>query len=378
MLGSLSNTAAQFRAVMVVGPRQSGKTTLVRTTFADKPYASLENPDERLLAERDPRAFLGRFPDGAVLDEVQRAPSILNYLQEILDNTEKDGLFILTGSNNILLQENISQTLAGRVGVLDLLPLSFKELKQAGIDMGLDELILKGGYPEVHGKGRDPKAWYPAYVRTYVERDVRQVKNIENTLLFTRFLRLCAGRVGQMLNASALSNECGIDVKTVNAWLSVLESTYVIKMLTPFHRNFNKRITKSPKLYFVDTGLACSLLGIRSVNELALSHFRGALAENLVVVEAWKNALNAGRHDAFHYWRDNKGVEVDLIVDSGQDFMPIEIKSAKTFSEDFLKNINKFQEYAGGSAGTLLYDGTMEFTTSDNVRVCNWKTFLMD
>jgi uncharacterized protein len=378
MLGSLSNTAAQFRAVMVVGPRQSGKTTLVRTTFADKPYASLENPDERLLAERDPRAFLGRFPHGAILDEVQRAPSILNYLQEILDNTEKDGLFILTGSNNILLQENISQTLAGRVGVLDLLPLSFKELKQAGIDMGLDELILKGGYPEVHGKGRDPKAWYPAYVRTYVERDVRQVKNIENTLLFTRFLRLCAGRVGQMLNASALSNECGIDVKTVNAWLSVLESTYVIKMLTPFHRNFNKRITKSPKLYFVDTGLACSLLGIRSVNELALSHFRGALVENLVVVEAWKNALNAGRHDAFHYWRDNKGVEVDLIVDSGQDFMPIEIKSAKTFSEDFLKNINKFQDYAGGSAGTLLYDGTMEFTTSDNVRVCNWKTFLMD
>lgn len=378
MLGSLSNTAAQFRAVMVVGPRQSGKTTLVRTTFADKPYASLENPDERLLAERDPRAFLGRFPDGAILDEVQRVPSILNYLQEILDNTEKDGLFILTGSNNILLQENISQTLAGRVGVLDLLPLSYRELKQAGIDMGLDELILKGGYPEVHGKGRDPKAWYPAYVRTYVERDVRQVKNIENTLLFTRFLRLCAGRVGQMLNASALSNECGIDVKTVNAWLSVLESTYVIKMLTPFHRNFNKRITKSPKLYFVDTGLACSLLGIRSVNELALSHFRGALAENLVVVEAWKNALNACRHDAFHYWRDNKGVEVDLIVDSGQDFMPIEIKSAKTFSEDFLKNINKFQDYAGGSAGTLLYDGTMEFTTSDNVRVCNWKTFLMD
>lgn len=374
---NLIEFAKQFRSVLVVGPRQSGKTTLVRNAFPEKPYTSLENPDERALAENDPRAFLARFPNGAILDEVQRAPLLLNYLQEILDNTEKDGLFILTGSNNILLQESVSQSLAGRVGVLELLPLSFRELSNASWSMSLEELIFRGEYPEIYDRERDPTIWYPSYIRTYVERDVRQLKNIENTALFTKFLRLCAGRTGQMVNQSALSNECGIDVRTVNSWLSVLESTYVIKLLQPFHRNFNKRITRSPKLYFVDTGLACSLLGIRSIEELSVSHFKGALVENLVIMEMVKNSLNNASTTSFHYWRENNGVEVDLIVDSGNHFHPIEIKSAQTYSADFLRNLKKFRSYSKVTEGTLLYDGEMEFRSEDGFKVMNWKTFLL-
>lgn len=374
----LAQYANQFRAVLVVGPRQSGKTTLVRSAFPQKPYASLEDPDERLLASADPRAFLARFPEGAILDEVQRVPGLLNYLQGILDEAEKDGLFILTGSNNILLQENVSQSLAGRVGILDLLPMSYRELHAAGMRPGLDALIFHGSYPEVHGRGRPPGAWYSAYVRTYVERDVRQVKNIADTLLFTRFLRLCAGRCGQLLNVAALSNDCGIDVKTVNAWLSVLESTYIIKLLQPYHANYNKRIVKSPKLYFVDTGLACALLGIRRVEELRLSHFRGALVENLIIIEVLKNGLNADAEQALYFWRDNKGVEVDLIVDRGRDHLPVEIKSAQTWTDDLAAGLKRFMAWSAMGSGAVLYDGGMEFTTSTGVRVLNWRTYLLE
>jgi len=228
----LREYAKEFRSLLLVGPRQSGKSTLVKKVFSDKPYISLENIDERELALGDPRAFLQRFPYGAILDEIQRVPSLFNYLQEILDNSSEDGLFILTGSNNLLLQSNISQTLAGRIGILDLLPLSLNEIKKFDSEeLNIDSLIIKGAYPEIYNKKRNPQHWYPSYIRTYVERDVREIKNIDNISLFTRFIRLCAGRVGQQLNVSSLSNECGIDVKTVNSWLSVLESTYIIKLL---------------------------------------------------------------------------------------------------------------------------------------------------
>ncbi len=362
---------------MLVGPRQSGKTTLVKITFPEKPYVSLENPDERALANEDPRAFLARFAKGAILDEVQRVPSLLNYLQEILDHSKEDGLYILTGSNNILLQDNVSQTLAGRVGVLDLMPLSYREIVQQKSALTLEEHIFNGSYPEIYDRDRNPNIWYPSYIRTYVERDVRQVQNIENTALFTKFLRLCAGRVGQQVNAAALSNECGIDVRTVQSWLSVLESTYVIKRLSPFHRNFNKRITKSPKLYFIDSGLVCSLLGIRTTDELTVSHFKGALVENFIIMELVKNGLNKRLHQSLYYWRENNGVEVDVILDSGTTFVPIEIKSAQTFSKDFLANLKKFKSYSDALKGILLYDGEMEFKTEDDFEVLNWKTFLM-
>lgn len=377
MKAVIMDYSEQFRAVMVVGPRQSGKTTLVQTAFPDKPYVSLENLDERTLADSDPRAFLARFPDGAILDEIQRVPSLLNYLQEILDRTDKDGLFILTGSNNILLQESVSQSLAGRIGILDLLPLSYRELAATTHEPSLEQLIFQGAYPEIYDRQRKPETWYPSYIRTYVERDVRQIKNIENTALFTKFLRLCAGRTGQLVNLNALSNECGIDVRTAGSWLSVLESTYIVQLLQPFHQNFNKRITKSPKLYFIDTGLACSLLGIRHVDELELSHFKGALVENFIIMELTKNGLNSGVRPSQYFWREKNGVEVDVIVDSATSFTPIEIKSAQTFSKDFLKNLKKFRSYSDSEKGILLYDGQMEFTTENGFEVLNWRTFLM-
>ncbi|MBS1775852.1 MAG: ATP-binding protein [Bacteroidetes bacterium] len=372
----LREYAKEFRSVLLVGPRQSGKTTLTNQTFPNKPYVSLENPDEKLLAESDARAFLNRFPNGAILDEIQRVPNLFSYLQEILDNTDRDGLFILTGSNNILLQENVSQTLAGRLGILDLYPLSYREIKANSKDYSLNELIFKGSYPEIYHKNRKPQMWYPSYIRTYVERDVRQIKNIENTSLFVKFLKICAGRIGQQVNLSTISNACGIDVKTVQSWLSVLEQSYVIKFVQPFYKNFSKRIVKSPKLYFIDTGLACSLLAIRNEEELALSHFYGALVENYVIIECMKNNANIHLDQAFYYWRDSNGVEIDLIIDQGDDFMPIEIKSAQTFSNDFTNNLIKLKNYANIQQGVVIYNGTMEFTTSDNIQVTNWKSFL--
>jgi len=364
----------QFRSLLVVGPRQTGKSTLVKKVFSSKPYVSLENIDERVLAENDPRAFLNRFPKGAILDEVQRAPQLFNYLQEIIDNSDEDGLFILTGSNNLLLQNNISQSLAGRVGIIDLLPLTVQEIEKFGkTNFSLNELIFRGSYPEIYDKKRKPTLWYPAYIRTYVERDVRLIKNIENTLLFTKFLKICAGRVGQQTNVSALSNECGIDVKTVNSWLSVLESSFVIKLLQPYFKSFNKRIVKTSKLYFYDTGLACSLLNIKNTNELALSHFKGALAENFILMELLKQMKNKGASEDIYYWRDNKGVEVDVLIDYGNNLLPIEIKSAQTFNNDFLTNIKKFNSYSNVDVGWIIYDGKLEFETENGMQIKNWR-----
>ncbi len=366
-----------FRSVLLVGPRQSGKTTLAKQTFPDKPYVSLENPDQRTLALNDPRAFLNRFPNGAILDEVQRSPMLLNYLQEILDNSNGDGLFILTGSNNILLQESVTQTLAGRLGILDLLPLSYRELKKEKYDFSLGEIIINGFYPELYEKKRKAEIWYPSYIRTYVERDVRQVKSIENVMLFTKFIRLCAGRIGQQLNLTSLSNDCGIDVRTVQSWLSVLESTYVIKLLEPYYHNYNKRLTKSPKLYFIDSGLASALLNIKSADEFMLSHFRGALVENFFIMECVKNNLNRGLGQHFYYWRDNNGVEIDLIIESSEEMLPVEIKSGQTYTKDFSKNLKKFMAYSDIQKGLVIYDGEMEFVGSDGIKVSNWKNYLL-
>jgi hypothetical protein len=351
----------------------------VKQVFPGKQYVSLENPDERSLAITDPRAFLNRMPKGGILDEIQRAPELLSYLQEILDETDQDGLFILTGSNNLLLQEGIGQTLAGRIGVLDLFPFSLKELPASNRPKTLNDSIWTGSYPEVHEKNRKPALWYPSYLRTYVERDVRQIQNIADTMLFQKFLRLCAGRIGQLLNVSALSNECGIAHKTAEAWLSLLEKTYVIKLLPPYHRNFNKRITKSPKLYFIDTGLACTLLQIKSTKELSLSHFRGALVENYIIMDIMKDAYHQGNQPSIFYWRENNGVEVDLVIESlsGQKFTPIEIKSAQTYTPDHSKSLKKFMKYSGTDSGIVLYDGNMEFESSDQVQVMNWRKFLL-
>jgi hypothetical protein len=365
--------AKQFRSVAIVGPRQSGKTTLVQKVFSNRPYASLENPDERQLASSDPKAFLARFPKGAVLDEIQRAPFLFSYLQEIIDKENRDGLFILTGSNNFLLQQSITQTLAGRIGYLDLLPLTFGEIQSSGRNIPNDNLLLNGCFPEIYDKKRNPSMWYPAYIRTYVERDVKQIRNIENTLTFNRFLKLCAGRIGQQLNVAAISNDCGIDIKTTQSWLSVLNSSYVIFLLPPHHKNFNKRIVKSPKLYFYDTGLACSLLGIDRENEISNSHFRGALFENLVIVEWLKKLKNRLSNFEIFYWRDNKGIEIDLIIDTGRKLLPIEIKASQTYQPYFLNNIKTWNSYSDSSGGLLQYAGDLEFRDKSKIDIANWR-----
>ena len=285
--------ANQFKAVAVIGPRQSGKTTLVRMVFKDKPYANLENPDIRKFAMEDPRGFLSNYPKGAVLDEIQRVPELFSYLQQILDDSTTNGLFVLTGSNNFLLQESISQSLAGRVGYLFLLPLSLQEINDQ--EFNINQLIFKGGYPALYNETTEPAKWYPNYIRTYVERDVRLIKNITDLFAFERFLRLCAGRIGQLFNMSNLAIEVGVDVKTISSWIGILETSFIVFRLQPYHANFNKRIVKMPKLYFYDTGLAVALLGVENAEQLKLHPFRGSLFENMVVINdnrEWTKTLS--------------------------------------------------------------------------------------
>ena len=370
----LKQYSRQFRSIAVVGPRQSGKTTLVKKVFPSKTYISLEDPDERMFATTDPRAFLNRFKKGAILDEAQRAPELFSYIQGILDTEKKDGFFILTGSNNFLLQQSVSQSLAGRIGYIDLLPLSYKEIVQfTNKEIATNELIWKGCYPEIYDKERKPAAWYPSYIRTYIERDVKQLRNIGNTLLFNRFLQLCAGRTGQQLNVAALSNECGADVKTVQAWLSILQSSYIIYLLPPYYKTYNKRVVKTPKLYFLDTGLACSLLGIRQENEIINSHFRGALFENFILLEILKQKYNTGSSSNLYYWKENNGLEIDILIDTGKKIIPIEIKMTETFSDTHIRNIRHWNKIADNSGGYLLYNGEKKFTLSDKITVSNWR-----
>ena len=370
----LIRLAKTFRSVAVVGPRQSGKTTLCRSVFAQKPYVSLENPDTLEFAKSDPRGFLGQYKNGAILDEIQRAPHLFSYLQQVLDETKKKGLFILTGSNNFLLQENITQTLSGRIAYLQLLPLSLQELKESKkIKTDYAWHILHGGYPEVIAKKINQADWYAGYINTYIERDVRQLKNISNLSQFTKLLRLCAGRTGQILNLTSFSNDCGIDQKTVAAWLSVLQSSYIIYLLKPYHTNFNKRIIKTPKLYFYDTGVACSLLGINNVKQIATHAAKGALFENMIVSELLKERFNAGAVDNLYYWRDKTGNEVDILSDKAGKITAIELKAGETISQDFFKGLEYFSSLNTSTVQKLLiYGGKSEQGRSNGILVIPW------
>ncbi|MGL6266441.1 MAG: ATP-binding protein [Chitinophagaceae bacterium] len=370
----LMQLAKTFRSVAVVGPRQSGKTTLCRKAFPEKPYMSLENPDTLEYALSDPRGFLGQFKSGAILDEIQRAPQLFSYLQQILDETRKKGLFILTGSNNFLLQENISQTLSGRIAYLQLLPLSLEEIKTAGkLKPDYKWHILQGGYPEVNARRIQSSDWYTGYVVTYVERDLRQLKNINSLALFVKLLRLCAGRTGQILNLTSLSNDCGIDQKTVASWISILQSSYIIYLLKPFANNFSKRIIKSPKLYFYDTGVACSLLGINSAKQIATHASKGSLFENMIISELLKKRFNKGLTDNLYYWRDKTGNEVDVIVDDAGKLTAIELKSGETISLDFFKGLNYFSSLSEEKTQLcLVYGGKEAQKRSSNILVSPW------
>jgi len=350
--------ASQYKAVAVVGPRQSGKTTLVRWVFKDKPYINLENPDTRLFATDDPRAFLSNYPNGAILDEVQRVPELFSYLQQILDESATLGLFIITGSNNFLLQENISQSLAGRIGYLNLLPLSIDEIDN--VSLTPDTLMFNGGYPIIYNQQIEVSKWYSNYIRTYVERDVRLLKNISNLNTFEKFLRLCAGRIGQLLNMSNLDIETGLDVKTISAWISVLETSFLVFKLQPYHENHNKRVVKMPKLYFYDTGLAMALLGFENENHLSLHPYRGQIFENMVILEFLKKRFNKGKSNNLYFWRDNVGNEVDLIIADGSTITPVEIKSGQTITNDYFKGIQYWNKISKTEGGYVIYGGNTE------------------
>lgn len=366
--------ASKFKAVAVTGARQTGKTTLVKQIFKDKPYVSLENPDNRSFALEDPRGFLATYPNGAILDEIQRTPALFSYLQEILDNTKQKGLFILTGSNNFLLQQSISQTLAGRIATIHLLPFSIEELKKGKVLPKYDdELMIKGFYPPVYDQEIDPQDWCPNYIRTYIEKDVRQIKNITDLIVFERFIKLLAGRSGQELNNSALAVETGVDVKTVQSWIGILESSFIVYLLKPHHKNFNKTIVKRPKLYFYDSALVCYLLGIRDNNHLHTHPLKGAIFEGMVITELLKKRTNAGLDINLFYWRDKSGHEVDLIIDNGKTLLPIEIKSGMTISKDYFKNIDYWTSLSGSKKAVILYAGDQHQKRSDGKEIMNWR-----
>ena len=344
--GHLQKLARLYPILSVSGPRQSGKTTLVRGVFLDHAHVDLERTDHRSAAEEDPRRFLERFGDqGLIIDEAQKVPALFSYLQVLVDERGSMGQFVLTGSQNFLLMEQVSQSLAGRVAPLTLLPFSRRELG-AGAPASLDESLFKGGYPVLYDRGIDAPGYYPAYIQTYVERDVRSLRNIGDLGAFQRFLMACAGRVGQLLDLSGLGNDLGVNYKTVRAWISVLEASYVAFLLPPHHENFAKRLIKSPKLYFHDTGLLCSLLRLESAAQLATHYLRGAIFENWVISEVIKEHVNAGRRPDLYFWRDNTGNELDLLYERGGRRQVVEIKAGTTIGTDQFKGLRYYRKLA--------------------------------
>jgi predicted AAA+ superfamily ATPase len=368
----LVQCAAEYPVVTILGPRQSGKTTLVQMTFPDKPYFSLEDPDVRIAAEADPRGFLGQMEGGGILDEIQRLPALLSYIQGIVDKVGGQGRFILTGSHQPRLHEAISQSLAGRTAVLTLWPFSLPELRRYEAEWGPFDLIVRGCFPRVHKEGLEPRRFYNSYLQTYVERDVRALVQLRDLGQFQKFLTLLAGRVGQIVNLASLSNDVGVSGTTIKNWLSVLKASYVVFELPPFFENIRKRVIKSPKVYFTDVGLAAFLLGIHTEEQASRDPLRGNLYENLVIADVVKGALNKGIRPEIYFFRDSHGNEVDLLIRERGHITPVEIKSASTFSTDFLKGLVRFQALGlqRVSPGVVLYSGEQRFDIRE-VRIFN-------
>ena len=367
--------AEEFKVVAITGPRQAGKTTLAKAVFGDRPYVNLEEPDQRQFAQDDPRRFLELYPEGAVIDEAQRCPDLFSYLQSLVDARSDAGQFILTGSQHFGLLERITQSLAGRVGFLRLLPFSIGELDRGRVRPGsLDELLFHGGYPPVYDQPVTPERWYNAYITTYVERDVRQLLNVRDLGAFQRFVALCAGNIGQLLNASRIGADVGVTHATVRSWLDILEASFIVFRLRPHHRNFRKRLVKNPKLYFFDTGLAARLLGIETPRQLATHAMRGALFENWVIAEMLKSRGNRGKNDNLFFWRSHVGEEIDVIAEGGEGLLPVEIKAKSTLAPDWFQALNKWRGLAGEIAGVpwLVYGGKQRQRRGD-VEVLPWE-----
>jgi hypothetical protein len=355
----LVRSAAEYPVVTILGPRQSGKTTLTRMTFPDKPYFSMEDPDVRMAAEADPRGFLARMEGGGILDEVQRLPVLLSYLQGMVDQTREPGRFILTGSHQPQLHEAISQSLAGRTAMLALWPFSLREIRRYESARDPFDLIRRGFFPRLHEESLEPRRFFNGYLQTYVERDVRALIQLRDLSLFQKFLTLLAGRVGQVVNLAALGNDVGASGTTIRNWLSVLKASYVVFELAPFFESVQKRVIKSPKIYFTDVGLAAFLLGIHTAEQASRDPLRGSLYENLVIVDIVKSALNRGIRPEIYFFRDSHGNEIDLLVREQGLLTPVEIKSAATFTTDFLKQLEWFQALGLKRLrrGMVLYNG---------------------
>lgn len=334
----------QYPVVTITGPRQSGKTTLAKVCFPEKLYTNLEEPDKRQLAIEDPRGFLSNFPNGAILDEIQRAPELPSYIQSIVDETSKNGLFILTGSQQFEISEKISQSLAGRTALIKLLPLSLQELGQQHNATPLNNLLINGFYPRVYKENLEPHAFFMNYFETYVQRDLRQLAQIENLLLFEKFIRLLATRIGQLMNHNSLANDVGVSAPTIHKWISLLEASYICFVLPPFFRNIGKRLIKTPKVYFYDVGLVTYLLGIENVIQLKSHPLRGNLFENFVVMEFLKARFNRAKRSNLYFYRDRTGNEVDLVIQKALSLIPVEIKSSETLNTDFCRTLNLFKK----------------------------------
>ena len=371
---TLQRLAKGFPILALTGPRQSGKTTLAKHVFAHKAYVSLENPDELEFANNDPRRFLARFDKGAILDQVQRCPALLSWLQNLVDERGVMGDFVLTGSAQFELIAGITQSLAGRVGRVELLPLSAQELTAAHkLPSELNTLLLQGGYPSLYDRDVSPQDWFGNYIATYIERDVRQLMAVRDLSQFQRFVKMCAARSGQLLNLTALGADCGLSATTAREWLSVLEASYLVTRLQPHHQNFGKRLVKSPKLYFLDVGLMAWLLGIRDANTLDTHAARGALFETFVVSELIKQRFNHGQASNLYFWRDNTGHEVDVLLDTPEGLQAIEIKSGSTFASDWIKGIRKWQSLAKSTLKPHLIFGGDGLYEREDCQVLSWR-----
>lgn len=368
--------AQKMPAIGILGPRQSGKTTLVREIFPNYRYVSLENLSNRQYASDDPQGFLADYSGKVIFDESQRAPNLFSYLQEIIDNDEQPGQFILTGSQHFLMLEQISQTLSGRIALLTLLPCSIAELTNFNLP-DIEAAIFQGCYPGIYHAKLDPIDWYPNYIQTYVERDVRQIKQIHDLAKFHRFLKMCASRAGQLLNLSSLANDCGITHNTAGEWIAILEASFIVFRLQPYHNNFGKRLIKSPKLYFYDTGVVCSLLGLENKQQLTSHYLRGNLFENMVIAELVKFRYNQGKLPNLYFWRDQTGHEIDCLIESVDGFIPIEIKSSKTIVRDFFIGLKYLTNLAAGNIKQpyIIYGGDIGQQRTD-VKVLSWRDML--
>ena len=373
-ISTLERLKKGFPLVGIVGPRQSGKTTLARHAFSYKPYVSLEDPDIFEFATTDPKGFLDQYPEGAILDECQRVPLLFSYLQRIVDESKIMGHFILTGSQQFGLRSQISQSLAGRIGMITLLPFSLQELQHAKKSKILFEQMHSGFFPPLYDRSIEPRDWFASYLQTYIERDVRQLIKIKDLKTFQTFIRMCAGRAGQIVNLSSLGNDCGVSHVTIKDWLSVLEASFVTYSLRPHFQNFSKRLIKSPKIYFYDIGLLCYLLNIKNSEDLALHSCRGNIFENFIINEFCKSSFNSGEVPDYYFWRDNSGTEIDLIFEMKGKLIPVEIKSGQTITNDYFKNILLWKKYAGdlGDEGFIIYGGGIDQKRS-KLPVYSWK-----